>query len=64
MQVHVSKDDSIEVCIKRFRKKVQKAGILSDYKRKKYFESPSEKRRRKESQAERRRNKRKRHKKY
>ena len=64
MQVHVSKNDSLEVSIRRFRKKVQKAGILSDYKRKKFFESPSEKRRRKESQAERRRNKRERHRKY
>ena len=57
MIVRVSEDESIERALRRFKKQVQKAGILSDYKRKKYFESSSERRRRKSAVAAQRRRK-------
>ena len=57
MFVRVSENEGIERALKRFKKQVQKAGILSDYKRKKYFESASEKRRRKSAVAAQRRRK-------
>ena len=61
--VRVSENESIEKALKRFKKQVQKAAILSDYKRKRYFESASEKRRRKAAAAAQRRKK-KRHRRY
>ncbi|MCA9818173.1 MAG: 30S ribosomal protein S21 [Candidatus Obscuribacterales bacterium] len=57
LYVRVSENESIERALKRFKKQVQKAAILSDYKRKRYFESTSEKRRRKAAAAAQRRKK-------
>ena len=65
MVVTVKDNESIDHAIKRLRKKVQKSGVLSEYKRKRFFESNGEKRRRKEASAERRRQKQqRRHKKH
>ena len=55
MTVKVSEHESLEKALSRFRKQVQRAGILADYKRKNYFESRSERRKRKAAAAERRR---------
>ncbi|MCA9816994.1 MAG: 30S ribosomal protein S21 [Candidatus Obscuribacterales bacterium] len=54
LYVRVSEQESIERALKRFKKQVQKAGILSDYRRKKFFESAGERRKRKAAAARRR----------
>ncbi len=41
--------DSFEVALKRFGRKVQEAGILSEAKRRQHYEPPSVKRKRKAS---------------
>ena len=53
-EVEVSPGESIESALKRFKKKIQKAGILSEVKRRERYEKPSERRKRK-AQASRRR---------
>jgi len=58
VQIRIGDGESIELALKRFRKKVQKAGILADYKRRKFFEAPSEKRKRKAAAANKRRRRR------
>ena len=40
-------NESFESLLKRFSKKVQQAGILSEARRREHFEKPSDKRRRK-----------------
>ena len=40
-------NESFESLLKRFSKKVQQAGILSEARRREHFERPSDKRRRK-----------------
>jgi|GEM_PF-506807 len=54
LYVRVAEQENIERALRRFKKQVQKAGILSDYRRKKFFESPSERRKRKAAAARRR----------
>ena len=46
--------EDIESMIKRFKKKVNKSGILKDLKRKSQFDKPSVARRKKENEARRR----------
>ena len=45
--VIVGENESFESAIKRFKKEVEKAGILSEIKRHQHFEKPSEKKKRK-----------------
>jgi small subunit ribosomal protein S21 len=45
-KVTIKKDESFEVAFRRFNRKVQRAGILSDVKKNRYFEKPSDKKRR------------------
>jgi len=54
-EIHVGQDESIESALKRFKKKIQKAGILSEIKRRERYEKPSVKRRRKSETARKRR---------
>lgn len=54
LYVRVAEQEGIERALKRFKKQVQKAGILSDYRRKKFFESPAQRRKRKSAAARRR----------
>lgn len=42
-------NESFESVLKRFNKKVQQAGILSEIRHREYFEKPSVKRKRKEA---------------
>ena len=49
VQVQARKNESTENLIKRFTRKVKNAGIIEEYKRKMYYEKPSEARRRKEA---------------
>ena len=45
--------ESFEGALKRFKKKCEKAGILSDLRRHQYFEKPSERKKRKVAAARR-----------
>jgi small subunit ribosomal protein S21 len=53
--ITVHADDSFEVALKRFNRKVQEAGILPEARRRRHYESPQARRKRK---AEARRRKR------
>jgi small subunit ribosomal protein S21 len=54
-EVRVAEGESIEAALKRFKKKIQKAGILSEIKRRERYEKPSVKRKRKAEAARKRR---------
>jgi small subunit ribosomal protein S21 len=54
-EVEVGQDESIESALKRFKKKIQKAGILSEIKRRERYEKPSVRKRRKSEAARKRR---------
>ncbi len=54
-EVKVGENESIESALKRFKKKIQKAGILSEIKRREVYEKPSIKRKRKSEAARKRR---------
>jgi small subunit ribosomal protein S21 len=50
-EVIIHDDENFERALKRFKKKCEKAGILSDLRKHRHFEKPSEKRKRKMSTA-------------
>ena len=54
-EVKVGENESIESALKRFKKKIQKAGILSEIKRRETYEKPSITRKRKSEAARKRR---------
>ena len=54
-EVRVRENENIESALKRFKKKIQKAGILSEIKRRERYEKPSVKRKRKSEAARERR---------
>nr|WP_211178596.1 30S ribosomal protein S21 [Brasilonema octagenarum] len=43
----MGEDESIDSALRRFKKKIQKAGILSEVKRRERYENPSMRRKRK-----------------
>jgi small subunit ribosomal protein S21 len=45
-RVEVRQDESLERALKRFKRKLEREGVLKDLKAKKHYEKPSEKRRR------------------
>ncbi len=45
--VHVREEESFENALRRFKRKVEKAGILTELKKRQHFEKPSVKRKRK-----------------
>ncbi len=47
--VRVGDNESFENLLKRFNRRVQQAGILSEMRHREYFEKPSVKRKRKEA---------------
>lgn len=47
--VFASDNESFESLLRRFNKKVQQSGILSEVRRREFFEKPSIKRKRKEA---------------
>ena len=51
--VRIRDDESFEKALRRFNKFCEKAGILSDYKKRQHFEKPSETRKRKIAAAKR-----------
>ena len=54
-EVRVRENENIESALKRFKKKIQKAGILSEVKRRERYEKPSIKKKRKSEAARKRR---------
>ena len=46
-RVSLSEGESFESMLKRFNKRVQQDGILSEYRRREHFESPTVRRKRK-----------------
>jgi small subunit ribosomal protein S21 len=51
--IRVKEGESFESALRRFKKKCEKAGILSDLRKHQHFEKPSERRKRKENAARR-----------
>jgi small subunit ribosomal protein S21 len=51
--VRVKDGESFERALRRFKKRCEKAGILSDLRKHSHFEKPSERRKRKRSAAKR-----------
>ncbi len=45
--VFVKEDESFENALRRFKRKCEKSGVLSEVKKRQYYEKPSEKRKRK-----------------
>jgi small subunit ribosomal protein S21 len=54
----LSPGDSFEIALKRFNRKIQNAGILSEARRRSHYESPQARRKRKAAVAQRRRKRR------
>jgi small subunit ribosomal protein S21 len=52
-EVIISGDENLERALRRFKKKCEKAGILSDFRKHRHYEKPSEQRKRKASAAHR-----------
>ncbi|MDD5091435.1 MAG: 30S ribosomal protein S21 [Candidatus Wallbacteria bacterium] len=52
-EVKIDKDEPLEKALKRFRKKCEQSGILSEIKKRAYYEKPSEKKKRKAAEAKR-----------
>jgi small subunit ribosomal protein S21 len=53
-EVRLGENESIESALRRFKKKIQRAGILSEVKRRKRYEKPSLRRKRKAEAARKR----------
>ena len=51
--IRVKDGESFESALRRFKKKCEKAGVLSDLRRHQHFEKPSERRKRKMNAAKR-----------
>jgi small subunit ribosomal protein S21 len=49
--VHVREDESFENALRRFKRKCEKAGVLTELKKRQHFQKPSVKRKRKAVQA-------------
>ncbi|MEM9554867.1 MAG: 30S ribosomal protein S21 [Acidobacteriota bacterium] len=49
--VHVRDEESFENALRRFKRKCEKAGVLTELKKRQHFEKPSVKRKRKAMQA-------------
>lgn len=52
-EVIIQEDESFERALRRFKKKCERAGILSDLRKHRHYEKPSERRKRKMNAARR-----------
>ncbi|NIK11331.1 30S ribosomal protein S21 [Alkalibacillus sp. S2W] len=50
-QTNVRKNESIEDALRRFRKSVSKNGTLSEYRKREFYEKPSERRKKQKAEA-------------
>ena len=57
-EVYVKENESLDNALKRFKRSCAKAGVLSDLRKKEYYQSPSVKRRKKSEAARKNKNKR------
>jgi small subunit ribosomal protein S21 len=46
-EVEIRKDESFEVALRRFKKKIEQEGILREIRDRKHYEKPSERKRKK-----------------
>ncbi|MBC7544456.1 MAG: 30S ribosomal protein S21 [Candidatus Sericytochromatia bacterium] len=53
-EVRLGENESIDSALKRFKKKIQKAGVLTEIKRRERYEKPSDSRRKAEASRARR----------
>ena len=51
--IKVREDESLENALKRFKRKCEKSGILTEIKKRQHYEKPSVKKRRKQAEARR-----------
>ena len=58
--IYVGNNENLENALRRFKRQVEKGGVLSDAKKKEYFEKPSETKKKKIFAAKKRINKKKR----
>jgi small subunit ribosomal protein S21 len=56
-EVHVKDNESLDSALKRFKRNCAKAGVLSDFRKKEYYLSPSVKRRKKSEAARKKKKK-------
>jgi len=56
-EVHIKDNESLDSALKRFKRNCAKAGVLSDLRKKEYYQSPSVKRRKKSEAARKNKNK-------
>ncbi|MDD4730493.1 MAG: 30S ribosomal protein S21 [Desulfovibrio sp.] len=52
--VYLDDNDSYDVALRRFKKQVEKAGILSELKKRQHYEKPSVQRKKKKAAAKKR----------
>ncbi|MEF2143978.1 MAG: 30S ribosomal protein S21 [Desulfovibrionaceae bacterium] len=52
--VYLDDSDSFDVALRRFKKQVEKAGILSELKKRQHYEKPSVQRKKKKAAAKKR----------
>ena len=52
-EIIITDDENFERALRRFKKKCERAGILSDLRKHRHYEKPSERRKRKASAAHR-----------
>ncbi|MFC1645635.1 30S ribosomal protein S21 [Candidatus Omnitrophota bacterium] len=46
-EIEVRRDESFEAALRRFKKKIEREGLLREIKERKHYEKPSEKKRKK-----------------
>ena len=56
-EVRIKDNESLDSALKRFKRNCAKAGVLSDLRKKEYYQSPSVKRRKKSEAARKKKNK-------
>lgn len=54
-EIYVKENESLDNALKRFKRSCAKAGVMSDLRRKEYYQSPSVRRRKKSEAATRKR---------
>jgi small subunit ribosomal protein S21 len=52
--VRINEQETFEIALKRFNRKIQQAGVLAEARRREHYEKPSIKRKRKEATRKRR----------
>jgi len=56
-EVRIKDNESLDSALKRFKRNCAKAGVLSDLRKREYYQSPSVKRRKKSEAARKKKNK-------